>query len=169
MLIRDLLKVAALALLCVAAGLARNFFRAAPVPLEYRTPQERLIADLSGLLDGPAPQLTSMQTVDLDQFRKLRGTPGLIVIDARAASFYSAGHIPGALNLARANFGADYLRLRPTLERDKNAPVVVYCSGGACHDSRMVAGALMELGFTNVTVFTGGWDAWTAANQQIAQ
>ena len=41
--------------------------------------------------------------------------------------------------------------------------IIVYCSGGDCHDSRLVANALLSLGFSNVSVFTGGWDAWSAA------
>ena len=40
---------------------------------------------------------------------------------------------------------------------------MVYCAGGDCHDSRLVANALLTLGFSEVSVFTGGWEAWLAA------
>jgi rhodanese-related sulfurtransferase len=67
------------------------------------------------------------------------------------------------VNLSRQNFAQDYMRLRPTLDRSKAVPVAVYCSGGECHDSRMVASALISLGFSSVKIFTGGWTAWTQA------
>jgi rhodanese-related sulfurtransferase len=44
----------------------------------------------------------------------------------------------------------------------------VYCSGGDCHDSRLVANALLSLGFSNVSVFTGGWVAWSEAKLPVS-
>ena len=43
------------------------------------------------------------------------------------------------------------------LKAAHDKPIIVYCSGGDCHDSRLVANALLSLGFGNVSVFTGGW------------
>ncbi len=74
------------------------------------------------------------------------------------------GHVPGALNLARDDFAHDYQVLAKKLETYRDQPVVVYCSGGECHDSKLVASALLSLGFTNVKVFTGGWEEWSQAN-----
>ena len=71
--------------------------------------------------------------------------------------------MPGALNLARDDFAQDYRNLAGVLQAAQDKPIIVYCSGGECHDSRLVANALLSLGFSNVRVFTGGWDEWSAA------
>jgi rhodanese-related sulfurtransferase len=77
--------------------------------------------------------------------------------------------VPGALNLARDNFAQDYRRLSIILKAAKDKPMIVYCFGGACYDSRLVANALMTLGFYNVRVFTGRWDAWSAAELPVSR
>jgi rhodanese-related sulfurtransferase len=42
----------------------------------------------------------------------------------------------------------------------KAARVVVYCSGATCPNSKDAGRKLVALGFTNVSVFEGGLDAW---------
>jgi rhodanese-related sulfurtransferase len=49
------------------------------------------------------------------------------------------------------------------MERDKAQPMVIYCSGGSCEDSGLLAETLKKLGYTNVGIFRGGWDEWTHA------
>ena len=64
--------------------------------------------------------------------------------------FFEQGHVPGAFNLARDEFAHDYQRLAGVLHSAHEKPIIVYCSGGDCHDSRLVANALLSLGFNNV-------------------
>jgi len=166
---RDLLGVAALAFFSLAAGLIINHFRVAPLPLVYQTPEQRLTADLTKLVDAPPFSLSDIDTVSLGQFQEDVNQKKAIILDARAAPFYAQGHVPGALNLSREDFAADYRNLRPTLDESRDKPIVVYCSGGDCHDSRMVASALLSLGFSKVQVFTDGWSGWTQAGMPVAQ
>lgn len=165
---RDLALVAGLAVLSLAIGLMTNQLRSSPLSLDYHSPEQRLAADLNQLIQAPAFKLSDLETVSLDEFREAVNQHKTLILDARGPSFYDAGHVPGALNVARENFARDYLRLRQTLDKAKNAPIIVYCSGGECHDSRMVASALLSLGFTQVKIFTGGWTAWSAAGQPVA-
>jgi rhodanese-related sulfurtransferase len=167
--IRDCVGVLGLALLSLVVALAANRMRSAPVALKYQSPQDRLAAELTGLIEAPAFRLADLDTIGLDDFRTAVKSRGALILDARQESFYRAGHVRGALNLSRQDFARDYTRLRPTLEASKDKPVVVYCSGGACHDSRLVASALVSLGFTNVKIFTGGWTVWTQAGELAAQ
>ena len=44
--------------------------------------------------------------------------------------------------------------------RDQSAPVVVYCSGGDCEDSHMLAQKLYFVGFDNVLVYKDGFPDW---------
>jgi rhodanese-related sulfurtransferase len=166
---RDLLGVFSLASLALVAGLAVNRLRSAPLPLTYHSPEERLAAELTQLVEAPPFRLEDLDNIGLDEFRGLVKSGQTLVLDARAGSFYAAGHVPGALNLSRVDFARDYNQLRPTLERSKDRLVVVYCSGGECHDSRLVASALISLGYAQVRIFTGGWTAWSESGAPIAR
>jgi rhodanese-related sulfurtransferase len=166
---RDSARVLGLALVSLLLALAANHLRSAPLSLTYQSPQERLTAELTSLVEAPAFRLADLDAIGLDAFRTMVDSHGTaLILDAREESFYSAGHVPGALNLSRQDFARDYARLRATLESSKDKPVAVYCSGGACHDSRLVGSALISLGFTRVKIFTGGWTAWTQAGEPTA-
>ena len=86
-----------------------------------------------------------------------------LILDARPAVFIERGHVPGALNLSRDDFANDIVASRPRLKTAQAKPIIVYCSGGECHDSRLVANALLSLGFSNVSLYPGGWEEWSAA------
>jgi len=140
-----------------------NHFSSAPLPIVYQTPVQRFDAELTTLLAAPPFKIAPAATVGLDQFRSAVDGKSALILDARPSVFFENGHVPGALNLARDDFAQDYRRLATALESAHDKPIIVYCSGGDCHDSRLVANALLSLGFSNVSVFTGGWDAWFAA------
>ena len=159
---RDLAGVVGLMIFSLVAGLVLNHFRAKPLALAYKSPEQRLQVELVQLVSGPPLSSFPVSTISLDQFRQIVHTKSELILDARDSLYYRQGHVPGALNLSRDNFGRDYLHLRSMLEKDKKRPIIVYCSGGTCHDSKMVAQALLSLGFTNVRIFPGGWEQWAA-------
>lgn len=162
--VRDFIGVVALAIISMAIGLLINQFRSTPVPLAYQPPQERLAAELTRLIKAPLVPDTQVETADLDATRTAVENHGATVLDARDQAFYRRNHIPGALSLPRDDFGRAYQRLSSTLNKSRDKPIIVYCSGGECHDSRLVARALLSLGFSPVRVFTGGWTEWKAAH-----
>ncbi len=162
--LRDFVGVIALALVAMAIGLLANLLRTPPVSLAYQPPQERLAAELTHLIKAPLVPDIQVETVDLAAVRSAVQSHSAIVLDARDEAFYHRNHIPGALCLPRDDFGRAYQRLSPTLEKSRDKPIIVYCSGGECHDSRLVARALLSLGFSPVRVFTGGWTDWKAAH-----
>jgi rhodanese-related sulfurtransferase len=135
----------------------------APLPIVYRTPEQRFDAELTTLVSAPPFKIAPAATVGLDKFRAAVESKSALILDARPSVFFENGHVPGAINLARDDFAHDYRRLAGVLQTSHDKPIIVYCSGGDCHDSRLVANALLSLGFSDVTVFTGGWEAWSAA------
>jgi rhodanese-related sulfurtransferase len=151
------------AIISLAAGLLMNRLSSRPLPLVYQTPEQRFDAELTSLVAAPPFAIAPAATMGLAEFRSAVESKSALILDARPAPFFEQGHVPGALNLARDDFAHDYRRLSPLLKGAGDKPVIVYCSGGACHDSRLVANALLTLGFGNVSVFTGGWEAWSAA------
>ena len=86
---------------------------------------------------------------------------GAPFLDARRTSVYADGHIGGARSLpiweSTVDDGIKRLFDEGT---DVNAPLVVYCSGGDCEDSHMLAQKLHGYGFNNALVYTGGFPDW---------
>jgi rhodanese-related sulfurtransferase len=167
---RDLGGVILLFVIATIAGVVANRFSAQPISLLYQSPEQRLAGDvkltavLTNLVNNSPFQASDLQTIELAEFRKIVDGKSALILDARSAPFYALGHVPGSLNLARDDFAHDYQVLAKTLKAYRDQPVVVYCSGGECHDSKLVSSALLSLGFTNVKVFTGGWEEWSQAN-----
>jgi rhodanese-related sulfurtransferase len=146
-----------------------NRFSAAPLlPIVYQTPEQRFDAELTTLISAPPFKIAPAATIGLDKFRAAVDSKSALILDARPSVFFEKGHVPNAINLARDDFAHDYRRLTGVLEANRDKPIIVYCSGGECHDSKLVANALLSLGFSDVTVFTGGWDAWSAAGLPAA-
>jgi rhodanese-related sulfurtransferase len=163
LIVRDFAGVALLALLAVATGLVINRYSSPPLPIVYQTPEQRFDAELTTLVAAPPFKITPAATVGLEEFHSIVESKSALILDARPSAFFENGHVPGALNLARDDFANDYRHLNGVLQSAHDKPIIVYCSGGDCHDSRLVANALVSLGFSNVRVFTGGWEAWSAA------
>lgn len=162
-ILRDLGGVTLLAIASMAAGLVMNRLSHRPLPIVYQTPEQRFDAELTTLVTAPPFKVAPAATVGLPEFHSAVEARSALILDARPLLFFERGHVPGALNLARDDFARDYRRLSPALKAAIDKPIIVYCSGGDCHDSRLVANALLSLGFSNVSVFTGGWEAWSAA------
>jgi rhodanese-related sulfurtransferase len=166
--VRDLVAVFGLALLSLAAGMVINRFRSSPLPVMYQSPEQRFDTELTTLIVSPPFKVAPAPTVGLAQFRFALAAKNTLIFDARPSSFFAQGHVPGALNLARDDFAHDYRLLGSVLKDAQAKPIIVYCGGGDCHDSRLVANALLTLGYGDVSVFTGGWQEWSAANLPVA-
>ena len=90
---------------------------------------------------------------------------GALFLDARDASEYEAGHIPGALRLTQSDALSEPEKLKtlPVAGR----PIIAYCEGGECEASRELAQALLDSGFRKVLVYTGGFPEWAAAGYPV--
>ncbi len=94
----------------------------------------------------------------------VKGWPAVLWVDARSAATYDRDHVPGALNLSPGSWDSQVEAVVSAWDPDKR--VVVYCDGHGCQASREVAQRLRaELGFNEIYVLTGGWDAWTEARK----
>lgn len=152
----------------LCCGIFLNQFRDKPLPLVYKSKTERLqgsvstLADLEPLKKGTT-QAFPVQEISLDSFRIFVNEKRGLVLDARPEIFYHFGHVPGALSLPRDEFEKGYTQLKSKLETNKSKPVIIYCSDESCEDSLLVSQALANLGYMQISVFRGGWDAWSKA------
>nr|WP_239058055.1 rhodanese-like domain-containing protein [Crenobacter caeni] len=86
-----------------------------------------------------------------------------LLLDVREADEYAAGHLAGAVNIPR---GLVEFKFSATPEyASPELAIVVYCktSGRAA----LVACALKEMGYRNVTSILGGYDAWLAEGRPL--
>ena len=84
-----------------------------------------------------------------------------IFIDARRTDVYNSGHVKGARSMPVWEADIDD-RVRDFFNEvtDQQQPIVVYCTGGNCEDSHMLAEKLWGAGFENVLVHTDGFPGW---------
>lgn len=89
---------------------------------------------------------------------------GALFLDARRSSVFEEGHIPGARSYSVWEADVDD-KVNALLEErmdpaEQNKPIVIYCSGGACEDSHMLAQKLWGAQFNNVYVYKDGFPDW---------
>ena len=89
---------------------------------------------------------------------------GVLFLDARRTSVYEQGHIPNARPFSVWESDIDD-KVRKLFDersdpRDQEKPIVIYCSGGDCEDSHMLAQKLWGIQFNNVYVYKDGFPDW---------
>ncbi len=106
-----------------------------------------------------------LKTVTVSELRSIldrKENPG--IVDARSQVQFDAGHIPGAQLWSPFDVLDD--RVPAFVGRlDPRRSIIVYCSNPKCPAANIVAQRLRRLGFTDVAVFTGGWEEWEASSK----
>jgi len=87
-------------------------------------------------------------------------------IDARNPDEFAAGSIPGAFHVPPVAFAGGQIPAVINIFSPAKQ-IVVYCGGGECDASNLVALRLQAMGFTNVVVYKDGFTGWTAAKLPI--
>lgn len=88
----------------------------------------------------------------------------VLFLDARRTSVYEQGHIPGARTYSVWESDIEDKVRKLFDERSdptqQALPIVIYCSGGDCEDSHMLAQKLWGIQFNNVYVYKDGFPDW---------
>ena len=108
-----------------------------------------------------SPEATTFATINAQELKSMIDFKGATVIDVRDVQAYTAGHIPGALQipLARIEGEASYL--------PKDKPIVTYCTCPNEESSGQAAMILANAGVQQVFALKGGLAAWTEAGNQL--
>lgn len=109
-----------------------------------------------GLKGGP--EISVQETA-----RLMQGEPRPVLIDLRDRTGYDDGHIPGALSVPAAQFKE---RLE-SLKLPKMDAVVLY--GADDKLARDATRLLYENGYQGALTLRGGFAAWRAAGQAVAE
>jgi rhodanese-related sulfurtransferase len=127
---------------------------AAPEPPKAGEQKESLLSRFPPHPDKPYVEVSSDDAAWLV-------ARGVLVVDARRKKDYEQGHIAGARNISPWEGDADAKITALVNEgRDGAIPIVVYCSGGDCEDSHMLATRVYGGGFNNLLVYRDGWPDW---------
>jgi rhodanese-related sulfurtransferase len=89
--------------------------------------------------------------------------PGFVVLDARSAEDFAAGHVPGATSMPHSTITDETAAFLP---RDRL--VVTYCWGPHCNGATQAAAKLAALGF-RVKEMIGGFEYWCREGYGTAQ
>jgi len=88
-----------------------------------------------------------------------------LIIDVRTDEERKArGHI---LNSIHADYFHGQKTLNALAKLDKSKPCIVYCAIGG--RAKRVAVEMHAMGFKNILLLKGGFDAWTATGQAVAK
>jgi rhodanese-related sulfurtransferase len=110
------------------------------------------------------PQTPNLEMIPSEKANALFESKEAIFIDARHEFEYQLGHIREAINIPLNEIDKHRKQL-DTFPKEKI--LIVYCDGAECNSSIELAVKLMDLKFTNVKVFFGGWQEWKVKNLPI--
>ena len=100
-----------------------------------------------------------MDLISRDELKeKLDRGDQFILMMVMGSWAFEAQHIPGSINLS-SPMEARHI--------DRDAEIVVYCTGGACIASQSAYTFLKGMGFTNVRRYAGGLEDWSAAGYPL--
>jgi len=101
-----------------------------------------------------------LPVADVEALLAPRSRTDYLLIDARPASKYAAGHLPTAISIPLSTLEQQGAKLLPP---KKDTLLVFYCGGVSCGLSHKSAQIARGLGYTNVKVFTAGEPGWKKA------
>ncbi len=92
-------------------------------------------------------------------------------LDARRRADYLTGHIAGAWNASiwESDLEARLTEFEALARPDSSTPLVLYCSGGDCEDSHLLATRLTELGYRNLLIYRAGYPDWSQQGHPITK
>jgi len=96
---------------------------------------------------------------------------GFPFLDARRSADFAAGHVAGAWSVPiwEADAAARITEFEARANPSPRSPLVVYCSGGDCEDSRLLARRLVDLGYRNLLIYRDGFPDWVTQGRPQEQ
>lgn len=101
--------------------------------------------------------------VTVAEFASVIDNPGVQIIDVRTPEEFTAGHIPGAVNVPvqAPDFAAQVKRLDP------NGTYAVYCRSG--NRSKPAVAAMTKAGITKIYELASGTTGWTSDGRSLTR
>jgi rhodanese-related sulfurtransferase len=156
----DLLWAGYLLLLAILFGLAYQW------PLVKVAWRGELTAYLDNIAEHRrVTEFKGVPTVGLEEAHELWKGGETLFLDARDADDFAELHIPKAVNLPMDRIGD--IKNTGILGLPRDRRIVVYCARRQCGFALKEAKHLQSLGFTKVSVFLDGFQAWDDAGYDV--
>jgi len=114
---------------------------------------------------GDLPETPGIHYIDTEGARFFYENRLGTIVDARSAAEYNEGHLPSAVLCFVYELDSYLPGLLSAAVFDK--PLMVYCIGEDCEDSRFLAEQLRELGYRLIYIYLGGYDGWLQAGLPV--
>lgn len=98
-------------------------------------------------------------------------TLGALFLDARRSSAFPEGHVRGAWSLPVWEDGLEesLVRFEAAARPAAKDPLVIYCEGGGCEDSHLLAQRLFRLGYRNLVIYREGYPDWVRRGWPVSK
>lgn len=123
----------------------------------------------------PAPAKTQEATA-FSPIREISGQEawkafqsGAPFLDARRSSEFAEGHVAGAwcAPVWESDVDDRLLSFKAARRPGSEDPIVIYCSGGDCRDSHLLAAKLLKDGYFHLLIYRDGFPDWVAQGHPV--
>lgn len=101
------------------------------------------------------PAVGPRYNVTLEEIRDHVMNGSAVIVDARSTGSYAVGHVRGALNIPAGQAASQVRNFSQTFSHDQL--IIIYCVNPSCAASDMVYESLEAEGFSNMLVYSPGW------------
>jgi rhodanese-related sulfurtransferase len=154
---RSIIEMIILVSIAIVLGLGINTFRTDGIPMFGQWNPSK------GSIHAAGRCAPKTDEVSEDQISGLYLDSSIIFVDARSTADYEAGHIPRAISMPISEFDSKFPEFQMKVAPDQK--IVAYCTGMQCHDSHDLAERLKENGYTNIRVYSRGFEGWVQAKR----
>ena len=130
------------------------------IPLIERREKREVLNIVAGLPEEEGIHLVGFEAA-LRFYESGKGP----LLDARPALEYEKGHIPGAQSCPVYDLDSYLPQVLKKIPLD--SPILVYCNGADCEDSRFLAESLREAGYRRLYVYLGGYSEWLMEGMKV--
>jgi rhodanese-related sulfurtransferase len=101
-----------------------------------------------------------VKTIGMEEYRKVVESPEhALIVDVREAHEFTAGHVPGAINIPRGVLEFQiWKQIGFPANTEMDRPIILQCQSG--NRASLAAQSLAELGFTHTTAVVMSLDEW---------
>ena len=116
----------------------------------------------------PTSPATSEATLPIREVSSLEAfaayQSGWPFLDARRSAEFAEGHVRGAFCVPvwEADLDDRLIDFKAAHHPGPGDPIVIYCSGGDCHDSHLLAEKLLAHGYYHLLIYRDGYPDWVA-------
>lgn len=148
----------------------------AQIPTEAR-PQQPAPPPTPREASAKQPEPPMVQTAQASEpIREISGEEawkvyraGAPFLDARRSADFAEGHIKGAwcTPVWESDLEDRLITFKAGRRPGADDPIVIYCSGGDCRDSHLLAAKLLNEGYFHLLIFRDGFPAWVAQGHPV--